>query len=70
MSARPSEFAHLFARHMHDLHDDIRKKKSTLSNDSYKEAADGHGQFREFEEGDYVMIRVRSRLMSTQAPRW
>lgn len=38
-SSRPSELAQSFAQHMHDMHDEIRNK-ITLSNASYKDAAD------------------------------
>lgn len=38
ISSRPSELAHSFAQHMHDLHAEIRKKK-LLSNAFSKDAA-------------------------------
>ena len=40
-----------FAKHIHDLHAEIRRKIS-LSNEEYKLAADVHLRFKEFNVGD------------------
>ena len=46
-----------FAKYIHDLHADIRRKIS-LSNEEYKLAADGHRSSKEFNVGDYVMVHI------------
>ena len=55
---RVSERAGNFAKHIHDLLDEIRRKFS-LSNEEYKLAADVHRRSKEFNVGDYVMVRIR-----------
>ena len=55
---RISESAEAFARHIHDLHNEIRKKNQG-SNSQYKIHADTHRHQAEFQVGDYVMIRIR-----------
>ena len=52
-----SEPAENFAKHIHDLHAEIRRKIS-LSNEEYKLAADVHRRSKEFNVGDYVMVRI------------
>ena len=47
-----------FAKHIHDLHAEIRRKIS-LSNEEYKLVADVHRRSKEFNVGDYVMVRIR-----------
>ena len=47
-----------FAKHIHDLHAEIRRKIS-LSNEEYKLAANVHRRSKEFNVGDYVMVRIR-----------
>ena len=47
-----------FAKHIHDLHGEIRRKIS-LSNEEYKLAADEHGRSKDFNVGEYVMVRIR-----------
>ena len=54
---RVSEPAENFAKHIHDLHAEIRQKIS-LSNEEYKLAADVHRRSKEFNVGDYVMVRI------------
>ena len=54
---RISESAKAFARHIHDLHNEIRKKIQS-SNSQYKIHADTHRCHAEFQVGDYVMIRI------------
>ena len=51
--------ASAFASHIHDLHKKISKKIQE-SNAHYKTHADLHRKHLEFNEGDYVMIRIRS----------
>ena len=46
------------AQHIHDLHNEIRKKIQ-VSNYQYKIHADTHRHHVEFQVGDYVMIRIR-----------
>ena len=55
---RVSEPAENFAKHIHDLHAEIRRKIS-LSNEEYKLAADVHRRSKAFNVGDYVMVRIR-----------
>jgi len=54
-----SESASAFASHIHDLHKKISKKIQE-SNTQNKFYADLHRRHLEFNEGDYVMIRIRS----------
>ena len=54
---RISESAKAFVRHIHDLHNGIRKKIQ-VSNSQYKIHADTHRHHVEFQVGDYVMIRI------------
>ena len=44
-------------RHIHDLHNEIRKKIQ-VSNSQYKIHTDTHRRHAEFQVGDYVMIRI------------
>lgn len=53
-----SEQAETFAKHIHDLHSEIRMKIN-LSNEHYKSIADVHRRLQEFSEGDMVMVRIR-----------
>ena len=53
-----SEHVENFAKHIHDLHVEIRRKIS-LSNEEYKLAADVHRRSKEFDVGEYVMVRIR-----------
>ena len=55
---RISKFAEAFAQHIHELHNEIRKKIQ-VSNSQYKIHADTHWRRAEFQVGDYVMIRIR-----------
>ena len=54
---RISKFAEAFAQHIHELHNEIRKKIQ-VSNSQYKIYADTHRRHAEFQVGDYVMIRI------------
>ena len=47
-----------FAKHIHELHVEIRRKIS-LSNDEYKLTSDVHHRFKEFNIGEYVMVHIR-----------
>ena len=47
-----------FAKHIHNLHAEIRRKIS-LSNEEYKQGADVHRRSKEFNVGEYVMICIR-----------
>ena len=53
-----SEPAKNFAKHIHDLHAEIRQKIS-LSNEEYKLVVDVHRRSKEFNVGDYVIVRIR-----------
>ena len=53
-----SEPVENFAKHIHDLHVEIRRKIS-LSNEEYKLAVDVHHRSKEFNVGEYVMVRIR-----------
>ena len=53
-----SEPAENFAKHIHDLHAKIRRKIS-LSNEEYKLVVDVHRRSKEFNVGEYVMVRIR-----------
>ena len=54
---RISKFAETFAQHIHEMHNEIRKKIQ-VSNSQYKIYADTHRCHAEFQVGDYVMIRI------------
>ena len=56
---RVSESAESFAQHVRSLHQDIIKQID-LNNEIYKKWADSHRRHQEFQEGDYVMIRLRA----------
>ena len=47
-----SEHAKNFAKHIHDLHVEI-KRKISLSNEEYKLAADVHRRYKDFNVGEY-----------------
>ena len=55
---RVSEPVENFAKHIHHLHAEIRRKIS-LSNEEYKLAADVHCRSKEFNVGDHVMVCIR-----------
>ncbi|GFZ18557.1 hypothetical protein Acr_27g0002960 [Actinidia rufa] len=55
---RVSESAESFARHIRELHDEIRKVIND-SNFQYKFQADSRRRRAEFQVGDYVMVRIR-----------
>ena len=55
---RVSKPAENFAKHIHDLHAEIRRKIS-LSNEEYKPVVDVHCSSKEFNVGEYVMVRIR-----------
>ena len=52
-----------FAKHIHDLHVENRRK-IYLSNEEYKLAADVHRRSKEFNIGDYVMVHIRPERIS------
>ena len=60
---RVFEHAKNFAKHIYDLHAEIRRKIS-LSNEEYKLTADVHRRSKEFNVGDYVMVRIRPERIS------
>ena len=47
-----------FVKQIHDLHAEIRRKIS-LSNEEYKLAVDVHCGSKEFNVGEYIMVRIR-----------
>ena len=51
-----------FAKHIHDLHAEIRRKIS-LSNEEYKLVADVHRISKEFKVGGYVMVLIRPKII-------
>ncbi|KAK8942512.1 hypothetical protein KSP39_PZI008912 [Platanthera zijinensis] len=55
---RTSIFASSFAKHIHELHKEIRPKL-TLKYESYKKVADQHRHPVEFAVGDMVLVKVR-----------
>ena len=55
---RVSEPAENFAKYIHNLHAEIRRKIS-LSNEEYKLAADVYQRYKEFNVSEYVMVRIR-----------
>ena len=54
---RVSELVENFAKYIHDLHIEIRRKIS-LSNEEYELAADVHRRSKEFNVGEYVMACI------------
>ena len=59
---RVSEPPENFAKHIHDLHVEIRRKIS-LNNEDYKLAVDVHHRSKEFNVGEYVMVRIRLEII-------
>ena len=55
---RPSVEADAFAKHMRDIHEDVRRR-IVMSNEGYKAHADTRRKFAEFQEGDMIMVRIR-----------
>ena len=55
---RVFEPAENFSKHIHDLHAEIRRK-IFLSNEEYKLTVDVHHRYKEFNVGEYVMVRIR-----------
>ena len=55
---RISKSTEAFARHIHDLHNEIRKKIQ-VSNSQYKIHVDTHRHHVNFQVGDYVMIWIQ-----------
>ena len=47
-----------YAQYLKDLHKEI-SKKIQMSNESYKHMADSHRRAKEFQVGDFVMIRLK-----------
>lgn len=62
-SRRSSVSVDLFARHIHALHDEI-KRRINMHNGSDKTPADAHCCRVELNIGDYVMIRGEARMDS------
>ena len=57
IDSRPVEFAETFAKHIHDIHAGVQQKIAQ-SNENYKLAANVHRRKLEFNDGDYVMVRI------------
>jgi hypothetical protein len=55
---RLSESASAFASHIHDLHKEI-SNRIAQNNTNYKIRADLRRRFKEFNVGDFVMVRIR-----------
>ena len=53
-----SEPAENFAKHIHDLHAEIRRKIS-LGNEEYKLVADVNRRSKELNVSEYVMVCIR-----------
>ena len=47
-----------FACHKLDIHENVGKKIK-ISNENYKEAANAHRRYIQFQEGDLVMVPLR-----------
>jgi len=60
---RVSEGAEDFLRHIHEIHEEVRKKIA-LSNESYKTRVDAHRRVVEFQPGDLVLINLRPERFS------
>ncbi|RVW74852.1 Transposon Ty3-I Gag-Pol polyprotein [Vitis vinifera] len=45
--------------HLHVIYDEKVREKIKISNENYKEAADAHRRYIQFQEGDLVMVRLR-----------
>ena len=56
--ARVSESVESFAKHIRSLHDSIHQRLE-VNNEQYKCMVDAHRRQREFQEDDYVIIKVR-----------
>ena len=56
--SRINQEAEKFARHIHNLHEEIQKRIE-ISNQQYKSKAYLHKRNVEFQEGDQVMIKLR-----------
>ena len=57
-----------FTKHIHDLHAEIRRKIS-LINEEYKLVADVHRSSKEFNVGEYVMVRIRPERIQKGFPK-
>ncbi|RVW78808.1 Transposon Ty3-I Gag-Pol polyprotein [Vitis vinifera] len=57
-SVRTSQDGDAFARHIRDIHEKVQEKIK-INNENYKEAADAHRRYIQFQEGDLVMVRLR-----------
>jgi len=57
-----SQFASIFAQHIHDLHSEICSKIA-MNNDSYKLSVDVHHMDISFEVGDFVMARIQPKQL-------
>jgi len=56
--AHVSESAESYAQHLKELHKEI-SKEIQMSNEVYKHMADSRKRIKEFNEGDFVMIKHR-----------
>ena len=56
-SVNTSQDGDAFARHIRDIHEKVQEKIK-ISNENYKEAADAHRRYIQFQEGDQVMARL------------
>jgi len=57
VAARASDSATSFAEHIRQLHDEVCRQIS-MHIDTYKLAANAHRRPQEFQEGDFVMVRI------------
>ena len=57
-----------FAKLIHDLHAEIRRKIS-LNNEEYKLVADVHRRSKEFNVGEYVMVRIHPERIPKTFPK-
>ena len=58
-----SESIKSYAQHVKELHKEI-SKKIQISNEDYNHMADSHKRTREFNEEDFVMIKLRPKRFS------
>ena len=60
---RTSQDGDAFARHIRDIHEKVQEKIK-INNENYKEAADAHRRYIQFQEGDLVTRKISSKHIS------
>ena len=59
-----SESAKSYAQHVRELHKEI-SKKIQISNKEYKHMTDSHKRIKKFNEGDFMIIKLRLKRFSS-----